>query len=79
MKATLSVLYILFLYGLAGAVEQEPQPQPEHELHEYIVLCEDSDGVYEISYISEEPYDYIEEIDLCPKEKCDDNNCYLQR
>lgn len=65
MKALLSVIYILFLYGLAGAVEQEPQPEPE--LHEYIVLCEDSDGIYEISYISEEPYDFIEEIDLCPK------------
>lgn len=77
MKAIFSVLYILFLYGLAGAVEQEPQP--EHELHEYIVLCEDSDGIYEISYISEEPYDYIEEIDLCPKEKCHDRNSYLQR
>lgn len=56
--------YFLLLFALAFIGCANMQTEQEQE-QVWAILCEDSTGVYTITYNSVEPYDYIEEVHLC--------------
>jgi len=57
----ISLLFVFF--SIAGKWDFEDQ-QVQDQV--WVIICEnDERGVYSVSYVSPEPYDYIEEVHLC--------------